>query len=157
MSVERGRSFVEIGAVRPPAEQYDVAILGGGLAGLTLAIQIKRDRPETSVVVLEKREGRAPLAAFKVGESTVASGAHYFSEVVGVREHLQTAQLRSAACGTSFRRTATRTSPSEPSSASRSSRPTTTTSSTEGYSRTSWRRAPGAWVSMSSRAPGCWR
>jgi flavin-dependent dehydrogenase len=97
MSVERGRSFVEIGAVRPPAGQYDVAILGGGLAGLTLSIQIKRDRPETSVVVLEKREGRAPLAAFKVGESTVASGAHYFSEVVGMREHLQTAQLKK--CG----------------------------------------------------------
>ncbi|MGA2163332.1 MAG: tryptophan 7-halogenase [Solirubrobacteraceae bacterium] len=84
-------------AVRAPAERYDVAILGGGLAGLTLAIQLELARPQTRVVVLEKREGPAPLAAFKVGESTVACGAHYFSEVVGVREHLQQEQLKK--CG----------------------------------------------------------
>jgi len=89
--------MVEIGAMRAPAEHYDVAILGGGLAGLTLSIQIKLARPDTRVVVLEKREGPAPLAAFKVGESTVASGAHYFSEVVGMREHLQSEQLKK--CG----------------------------------------------------------
>ena len=97
MSIERGRSVVEIAGMRPPAEHYDVAVLGGGLAGLTLSIQIKLARPETRVVVLEKREGPAPLAAFKVGESTVASGAHYFSEVVGMREHLQEEQLKK--CG----------------------------------------------------------
>ncbi len=97
MSIERGKSIVEIGAFRPPADRYDVAILGGGLAGLTLSIQIKLARPETRVVVLEKREGPAPLAAFKVGESTVASGAHYFSEVVGMREHLEQTQLKK--CG----------------------------------------------------------
>ena len=34
---------------RQPADSYDVAILGGGLAGLTLAIQLKRERPETSI------------------------------------------------------------------------------------------------------------
>jgi flavin-dependent dehydrogenase len=97
MSVESSESIVEIAAVRAPAMHYDVAILGGGLAGLTLSIQIKTARPDTSVVVLEKREGPAPLAAFKVGESTVASGAHYFSEVVGMREHLQQEQLKK--CG----------------------------------------------------------
>ncbi len=97
MSIERGRSVVEIAGMRPPAEHYDVAVLGGGLAGLTLSIQIKLARPQTRVVVLEKREGPAPLAAFKVGESTVASGAHYFSEVVGMREHLQKEQLKK--CG----------------------------------------------------------
>jgi flavin-dependent dehydrogenase len=89
----RGSSIVEIGAINTPAERYDVAILGGGLAGLTLAIQLKNERSATSVVVLEKREGPAPLAAFKVGESTVAAGAHYFSEVVGMREHLEKEQL----------------------------------------------------------------
>ena len=93
MSSERSKSIVEIAAVRAPADQYDVAILGGGLAGLTLAIQLKRSRPDTSVVVLEEREGPAPLAAFKVGESTVPSGAHYFAEVVGMREHLTNQQL----------------------------------------------------------------
>src|SRR6266516_1659617 len=90
---QRGSSIVEIGAINAPGERYDVAILGGGLAGLTLAIQVKKERPATSVVVLEKREGPAPLAAFKVGESTVAACAHYFSEVVGMREHLKEKQL----------------------------------------------------------------
>ena len=56
---------------RQPADSYDVAILGGGLAGLTLGIQLKQARPETSIFIAEKRKGPAPEAAFKVGESTV--------------------------------------------------------------------------------------
>ena len=89
---------------------YDVAILGGGLAGLTLAIQLKRQRPETSVAVLEKREGPAPLAAFKVGESTRPLGAHYFAEVVGMKDHLEEEQLTSAGCASSSRPATTATS-----------------------------------------------
>ena len=65
-----------------------MAILGGGLAGLTLALQLKRTRPDTSVLVLEKRKGPAPNAAFKVGESTLEIGAHYFADVCGLRDHL---------------------------------------------------------------------
>jgi flavin-dependent dehydrogenase len=79
--------------MRAPSDRYDVALLGGGLAGLTLAIQLKQARPETSILVLEKREGPAPLAAFKVGESTVPAGAHYFADVVGMDEHLHKEQL----------------------------------------------------------------
>jgi flavin-dependent dehydrogenase len=92
VSSERAKSIIEIGALRPPAEECDVVILGGGLAGLTLSIQLKLERPETNVVVLEKREGPAPLAAFKVGESTVPCGAHYFAEAVGMKEHLEKEQ-----------------------------------------------------------------
>lgn len=94
MNDERQASVIEMAPVRPAAERYDVAILGGGLAGLTLSIQLKRARPRTSVAVLEKREGPAPLAAFKVGESTVLPGAHYFAEVVGMRDHLDERQFR---------------------------------------------------------------
>ena len=97
---ERSLSVVELGAVRPPADNYDVAILGGGLAGLTLAIQIKQRRPETSVLVLEKREGPAPLAAFKVGESTVPAGASYFANVIGMADHLRKEQ--NIKCGLRF-------------------------------------------------------
>jgi flavin-dependent dehydrogenase len=70
------------------AERYDVAILGGGLAGLTAALQLKRARPETSVLLLEKRKGPAPLAAFKVGESTLELSAHYFANVLDLHDHL---------------------------------------------------------------------
>src|SRR5215211_4248285 len=89
MSNDREASQLEIRPLRTAAERYDVAILGGGLAGLTLAIQLKRERPDTSIVVLEKREGPAPLAAFKVGESTVSSGSYYYATSVGMEDHLR--------------------------------------------------------------------
>ena len=74
-------------------EKHDVAILGGGLAGLTLALQLKKKRPQCSIVVLEKGAHPAPEAAFKVGESTVEVAAHYFSEVLGLKEHIRARQL----------------------------------------------------------------
>jgi flavin-dependent dehydrogenase len=88
-----GNSAFRSAADRPD-DRYDVAILGGGLAGLTLARQLKLARPETAVLVAEKRAGPAPDAAFKVGESTVEISAHYFSEVVQMRDHLNHDQLR---------------------------------------------------------------
>ena len=100
MGAQRSKSVIESVALHRAADEYEVAILGGGLAGLTLAIQLKRARPQTSVLVLEKREGPAPLAAFKVGESTVASGAHYFKDVVGLRDHLTEKHLPK--CGLRF-------------------------------------------------------
>jgi flavin-dependent dehydrogenase len=74
-------------------QRYDVVVLGGGLSGHTLALQLKKARPETSVVIAERRGEPAPEAAFKVGESTVEISAHYFSEVVGMKEHLESEQL----------------------------------------------------------------
>lgn len=75
-------------------ERTDVVILGGGLAGLTLAIQLKRQLPELEIVVLERRRHPVPPATHKVGESSVEIGAHYFDTVLGLGEHLTSQQLK---------------------------------------------------------------
>ena len=79
---------------------HDVVIMGGGLAGLTLALQLKRAREETSILLLEAREGPAPEAAFKVGESSQPLSAFYFAEVCGMRDHIEAEQLPK--CGLRF-------------------------------------------------------
>lgn len=76
------------------AFDYDVAILGGGLAGLTLALQLRRQDDALRIVVLERHRHPVREAAFKVGESTVEVGAHYFADVLGLREHLEQEQIR---------------------------------------------------------------
>ena len=71
----------------------DVTILGGGLAGLTLAIQLRQKLPNASVTVLEKRKHPVPEAAHKVGESTVEVAAHYFGTMLGLKDHIKSEQL----------------------------------------------------------------
>lgn len=72
--------------------EFDVAIMGGGAAGLTLAMHLHRARPGTSIVVVEKST-RAPEAAHKVGESTVDIAAHYMRDVLKVEPHITGRQL----------------------------------------------------------------
>jgi 2-polyprenyl-6-methoxyphenol hydroxylase-like FAD-dependent oxidoreductase len=74
-------------------ERYDVAILGGGIAGLTLALQLKKARPAISILVVEKQQHPVPEAAHKVGESTVEISGHYLRDVLGLGEHLQAQHL----------------------------------------------------------------
>jgi flavin-dependent dehydrogenase len=72
---------------------FDVAILGGGLAGGCLARQLHQEAPHLRVLVVEKRPHPVPEAAFKVGESSVEIGAHYFQKRLGLEPHLRAAQL----------------------------------------------------------------
>jgi flavin-dependent dehydrogenase len=72
---------------------YDAIVLGGGLAGLTFARQLLLQRPETRILVLEKRAFPVSEASYKVGESTVEIGAHYLADVVQLKKHLVDAQL----------------------------------------------------------------
>lgn len=72
---------------------YDVLIMGGGLAGLALSIQLKRANPELSILILERREGAAATAAHKVGESTVELGSYYLRNVLGLKDYLEEHEL----------------------------------------------------------------
>jgi flavin-dependent dehydrogenase len=83
---------------RPPehtvGEEYDVVIMGGGLAGLTLSIQLNRAVPGLRILVVNSTKYPAPEAAHKVGESSVEIGAHYYDTIIGFKEHLEDRQLR---------------------------------------------------------------
>lgn len=72
----------------------DVAILGGGLAGLTLALQLRQADPALAVTVIERNRHPVPEAAHKVGESTVEIAADYFAHVLGLKDHIERDQLR---------------------------------------------------------------
>jgi flavin-dependent dehydrogenase len=79
--------------VQTTTARYDVAILGGGIAGLTLALQLKKANVAISIIIIEKQQHPVPEAAHKVGESTVEIAAHYLRDLLGLEEHLQTQQL----------------------------------------------------------------
>ena len=72
---------------------YDVVILGGGLAGGSLARQLRLEAPSLRVLIVEKRQHPVREAAFKVGESSVEIGAHYFQKILGLEPHLRSHQL----------------------------------------------------------------
>lgn len=60
-------------AAKPPraadTEEVDVVVVGGGPIGLAYAIWLKRARPDTRIVVVDRRE----RPGYKVGESTLST------------------------------------------------------------------------------------
>jgi flavin-dependent dehydrogenase len=71
------------------AGAYDVAILGGGKAGLLLARQLRREVPNARVLLLERDRERS----FKVGESTVDVAGSYLTRRLGLSSYLYQHQL----------------------------------------------------------------
>ena len=71
----------------------DVTIVGGGLAGLTLALQLKSALPTLDIVVTERRAYPVPETTFKVGESLVEVSSWYLDTVLGVGDHLRASHL----------------------------------------------------------------
>lgn len=69
-----------------PTAQPDVVILGGGLAGLSLARHLLLDTEKT-VLLLEKRDA-LPSDRQKVGESSVQVAGYYFSKVLDLESYL---------------------------------------------------------------------
>jgi len=67
-------------------ERVDVAILGGGLAGQSLARQLLLETSRS--VLLVERLQSLPQKRQKVGESTVQLAGYYFSRVLDCEEHL---------------------------------------------------------------------
>lgn len=70
----------------PLADAYDVVILGGGLAGMSLARHLLRETDKT--ILLVERRDELPQKKQKVGESLVQLGGYYFSKVLDLEEHL---------------------------------------------------------------------
>lgn len=65
----------------------DVVICGGGLSGLLLARQLRRELPQLSVTVIDRMARPLPDAAHKVGESSVELGCQYL-ESLGLADYL---------------------------------------------------------------------
>ena len=64
----------------------DVVIIGGGLAGLSLARHLLLETQ--SAVTLIERKNEIPAKRQKVGESLVQIGGYYFAKVLQMEEHL---------------------------------------------------------------------
>jgi len=73
---------------------YDVTIVGGGVAGLTLALEVRGARPQTRILIISPTVHPVPEVTHTVGESTVEVSAHYLRDRLGLGDHLHTSQIR---------------------------------------------------------------
>jgi len=76
------------------AKTKDVIIAGGGLAGLSLAHQLKTSKPELDILVVERNQFPVPEKTAKVGESTVEIGSRYLKKTLGLEKQFTDRHLR---------------------------------------------------------------
>src|SRR5881397_1761681 len=77
-----------------PLDRYDIVVCGGGFAGLTLALQLKKRSSQHSILILEKEVGPLPAGAHKVGESTNEGGTYLLRQLVGLKEYVETTHIK---------------------------------------------------------------
>ena len=68
---------------------YDVVIIGGSLAGASMATLLRRECPDLRVLVVE----RAPHFTRRVGEATVEISSYFLGRVLGLSQHLNNEHL----------------------------------------------------------------
>jgi flavin-dependent dehydrogenase len=67
--------------------EYDVVIIGAGLAGLSLCRQLLLSETQKKILLIDNKP-EIPGKKQKVGESLVQVGGYYFSKVLDLEEHL---------------------------------------------------------------------
>src|SRR5216117_1726416 len=72
-----------------PEASYDVAIIGGALAGAATAILLLREQPALRVLIVEK----STAFTRRVGEATVEISAYFLGRVLGLTQYLNEAHL----------------------------------------------------------------
>ena len=77
-----------------PREKYDIVICGAGLAGLTLALQLRRQLPEKSILILEKEVGPIPAGIHKVGESMTEGGTFLLRQLAGLKDYIESTHIK---------------------------------------------------------------
>ena len=70
-------------------QHYDVVILGGAFSGASAAILLRRDRPDLSVLIVE----RAESFDAKVGEATTEMSGMFLTRRLAMWEHLEREHL----------------------------------------------------------------
>jgi flavin-dependent dehydrogenase len=68
---------------------YDVAIIGGALAGAATAILLLREQPNLRVIIIEK----STVFGRRVGEATVEVSGYFLGRVLGLTQYLNEAHL----------------------------------------------------------------
>ena len=73
---------------------HDVVVVGGGIAALTLAMEIRSARPATRILIVEPTARPVSEVTHTVGESTVEVSALYLRDRLGLADHLEQSQIR---------------------------------------------------------------
>jgi flavin-dependent dehydrogenase len=91
-----GLIFMTFGEKQMNTNTYDLIILGGGLASLSLTRQLQLQNKSLKIAVIERQKHPIAEAAHKVGESLVEISTHYFKDRLKLEDHLKNDQLPKA-------------------------------------------------------------